>query len=362
MTTVAVRAPMGWLGPGRLVEDVLVVTDGERVRYAGPASAAGGVLASAGDRVETLGGRPAPPEADEEIRIDGFLMPGVVDRHVHIGLSDPASVVAGGVTAVRDLGWSPDDIFAYAEASEGPFRGPLIRAVGPIITCAGGYPSRAPWAPAGTALEVRGAQEAAAAVRSVIARSGLAVVKIALNVDAGPTLTDEELLAICDSAHREEAIVTVHAQGAGQAERAVGGGVDEFAHCPWSERVSEDLITAMAGRVRIVSTLDIHSRGKETPELHTALDNLNRFLAAGGTVTYGTDLGNGPIPPGIHVGEIWHLRRAGLSPERILETVTFRPLAEGEPAAVVVLGGNPLEDLSAYGDVRLVLRGDRRMR
>ena len=69
-----------------------------------------------------------------------------------------------------------------------------------------------------------------------------------------------------------------------------------------------------------------------------------------------------PIPPGIHVGEIWHLRRAGLSPERILETVTFRPLAEGEPAAVVVLGGNPLEDLSAYGDVRLVLRGDRRMR
>jgi len=118
----------------------------------------------------------------------------------------------------------------------------------------------------------------------------------------------------------------------------------------------------MAGRVRIVSTLDIHAGGKETPALHTALDNLSRFLAAGGGVAYGTDLGNGAIPPGIHVGEIWHLRRAGLTPEQLLETVTFRPLAHGELADLVVLGGNPLEDLNAYGSVKFVLRAGRRMR
>jgi imidazolonepropionase-like amidohydrolase len=343
--SIALRTPIGWLGPGRLVEDVLVVAEGARVTYAGPRVA-----------------YPRDGEMEHVTRVDGFLMPGVVDRHVHIGLAEPGAVVRGGVTAVRDLGWNPEDVFRDAEASEGPFDGPLIRAVGPILTCPGGYPSRAGWAPAGTALEVRGPEEAAAGVKKVLGQSGLAVIKVALNAEAGPTLSDQELLAVCDAAHQAEAIVTAHVQGAGQAERAVGAGVDEFAHCPWSERVPDDLLAAMAARMRIVSTLDIHSHGKETPELHTALDNMNRFLAAGGRVVYGTDLGNGPIPPGIHVAEIWHLRRAGLAPEQMLEALTFRPLAAGEPADVVVLGGNPLEDLGAFGAVKLVVRAGRRMR
>jgi imidazolonepropionase-like amidohydrolase len=341
--SIALRAPMGWVGPGRVVEDVLVVTDGARVAYAGPRA-----------------GSTTDYDVEDVVRVDGFLMPGVVDRHVHIGLADPGAVVRGGVTAVRDLGWNPQDVFRDAEASEGPFDGPLIRAVGPILTCPGGYPSRASWAPAGTAVEVRGAEEAAAAARHALERSQIAVLKLALNADAGPTLSDVELLAICDAAHEADAIVTAHVQGEGQALRAVGAGVDEFAHAPWSERLADDLVESIAGRMRIVSTLDIHSYGKETPELHTALDNVNRFLAAGGRVVYGTDLGNGPIPAGIHVAEIWHLRRAGLSPEQLLEALTFRPLAPGETADVIVLGGNPLEDLNAFGAVKFVMRAGRR--
>ena len=342
--SIALRAPIGWLGPGRLVEDVLVVTGGA-TEYAGPRRDYPGEYA-----------------VEDVVRVDGFLMPGVVDRHVHIGLSDPGAVVRGGVTAVRDLGWNPDDVFRDAEASEGPFDGPLIRAVGPIVTCPGGYPSRAAWAPPGTAREVKGPEEAAAAVREILGLGQISVIKVALNDDVGPTLSDEDLLAICETAHQQDAIVTAHVQGAGQAVRAAGAGVDEFAHCPWSERLPDELLASIAGRMRIVSTLDIHSYGKDTPELHTALDNLNRFLAAGGSVAYGTDLGNGPIPPGIHVAEIWHLRRAGLSPERLLETVTFRPLDAGEPADVVVLGGNPLEDLNAYGRVKFVMRAGRPVR
>jgi imidazolonepropionase-like amidohydrolase len=185
------------------------------------------------------------------------------------------------------------------------------------------------------------------------------VLKVALNAEAGPTLRDEELLAVCDVAHSAGTIVTAHVQGEGQAARAVGAGVDEMAHCPWTERLGEGLIGVMAGRVRMVSTLDIHSHGRDTPELRRATENLNRFLAAGGRVAYGTDLGNGPIPPGIHVGEAWHLRRAGLSPEQVLEAMTFRPLAPGEPADVVALRGDPLEDLDALGEVLLVIRAGR---
>src|SRR5439155_27053230 len=136
---------------------------------------------------------------------------------------EPGAVLAGGVTAVRDLGWPPEVIFPLADASETPgFEGPLIRAVGPMLTCRGGYPSRAAWAPRGTALEVGGPDLSAEATLAVLQESGVPVVKVALNADAGPTLTDEELVAICDAAHAREAIVTCHAQGKGQVERALG--------------------------------------------------------------------------------------------------------------------------------------------
>jgi imidazolonepropionase-like amidohydrolase len=362
VTVLAVRAPIAWLGPGRLVEDALVIVDGGRVAFAGPARDLG-VRLSGEQGAETLSGEPAPPEPDQEIHVDGFVIPGVVDRHVHVALSDPGAVVAGGVTAVRDLGWPPEDVFPLADASESPsFNGPLIRAVGPMITCRGGYPTRAGWAPSGTGREVDGPDEAARAAREVLARSGVPVVKVALNAEAGPTLSDEELVAVCDAAHGAQAIVTAHCQGRGQVERALGAGVDELAHSPWTERLSEDTIQALAARVRIVSTLDIHSYGRETPELRTATENLSRFVQAGGRVAYGTDLGNGAIPPGIHSGEAGHLHRAGLSAEQVLEALTFRPLAQGEPADLVVLGANPLEDLAALDQVRLVIRAGHRFR
>ena len=359
MTILSVRAPLAWLGPDRLIEDAAVVLDGGRVVYAGAAREL--AVTVGGERgPETLSGAPAPPEPDKEIHVDGFVIPGVVDRHVHIGLSDPGAVVAGGVTAVRDLGWPPEVVFPLADASENPsFNGPLIRAVGPMITCQGGYPTRASWAPPGTGLEVAGPDEAGRAAREVLARSGIPVIKVALNAEAGPTLSDEELVALCDAAHAAEAIVTAHCQGKGQVARALGAGVDELAHCPWTERLSEETLQALAKRVRIVSTLDIHSYGRDTPELRTATENLNRFLQAGGRVAYGTDLGNGPIPAGIHPGEAWHLHRAGLSVEQVMQALTFRPLDPGEPADLVALAGNPLEDLSALGDVRMVIRSGR---
>ena len=80
----------------------------------------------------------------KSVVVDGFLMPAVADRHVHIELSDPAAVLRGGVTAVRDLAWPPDRIFPLADASEMPsYNGPLIRAAGPMLTGHGGYPTAA---------------------------------------------------------------------------------------------------------------------------------------------------------------------------------------------------------------------------
>src|SRR5206468_7500524 len=151
--------------------------DRGRIAFAGPGRTLG-VRAAGEQGSETLSGEPAPPEPEEEIRVDGFLMPGVVDRHVHIGLSDPGAVLAGGVTAVRDLAWPAETIFSLAEASESPsFNGPLIRCAGPMITCTGGYPSRASWAPKGTGVEVHDSADAAEIARHLLA-SGAAVLKV----------------------------------------------------------------------------------------------------------------------------------------------------------------------------------------
>ncbi len=319
-----------------MLDGPAVVVEGSRIRYAGPAWDA--------------------PEAEREVRGDWFLIPGVIDHHVHIGLSEPRAVLRGGVTFARDLAWPPRDIFPLADISQATdFDGPGIVAAGPMITARGGYPTRARWAPAGTGVEVSGPEEAAGAVDRIAAEDP-AVIKVALNADAGPTLTDAELVAVCESAHRRRLAVTAHVQGPGQTERALGAGVDELAHCPWTERVSDELAQALARSVAIVSTLDIHSYGRDTPELRTALDNLRRFVGAGGRVRYGTDLGNGPIPPGIHLEEVRHLAEAGLEAGSILRAMTLSPLREGAEADLVGLGGDPFEDLDALGRVRLVVR------
>src|SRR5918995_3751268 len=139
--SLKVKAPLAWFGAGSLVHHAAVVCEGGRVTYAGPSAAA--------------------PRADEFIEVDGFLMPGVADRHVHIRLADPGAVLLGGVTAVRDLAWPPEEILALANASELPtFTGPVIRAAGPMLTAAGGYPTSSSWAPPGTGRVLAGPPEA----------------------------------------------------------------------------------------------------------------------------------------------------------------------------------------------------------
>ena len=226
-----------------------------------------------------------------------------------------------------------------------------------MLTGHGGYPTTAGWAPAGTGRELAGPDDAVAAVADLAGR-GAAAIKVSLNAEAGPTPTDSELMAICDEAHRRDLPVTAHAQGAGQVERALGAGVDELAHTPWI-RLSDDVVETAAARLRIVSTLDIQSYGRDTPEIRTAIDNLRRFHAAGGTVIYGTDLGNGPIPAGIHTREVLLLRDAGLEPEEILQAMVRAPLDLDAPADLIALGRSPLDDPSAFDDLRMVVRAGR---
>ena len=146
--------------------------------------------------------------------------------------------------------------------------------------------------------------------------------KVTLNAEAGPVLSDDVLRALVNHAHGLGRPVVAHVQGAGQPQRAVAAGVDVFAHTPWTERLADGELAAMAGAVVWISTLDMHGRGLYGDDYDRALENLTRFAAAGGTVVYGTDLGNDLEHADLNPREIAALRSAGLDPVQLIDAMT----------------------------------------
>ena len=273
----------------------------------------------------------------------------------------PARVLAGGVTTVRDLGWPPERLDALRRGAAAPgAASPRLLAAGQIVTVPGGYPTRAPWAPPGTARPVDGAAEAVRAVAE-LAGSGAAVIKVALDDRVGPTLPAPVLAALVGAAGERGLGVTAHVGTAGEAAKALAAGVGELAHWPFDPRPLPDaLVDALAESVVAVPTLHIDpTRARRA--------GLRRFVARGGRVVYGTDLGNQGPPPAVDVEELRLLVEAGLAPERALAAATSLAaahlglagvgvVAPGARADLLLVDGDPLDDLAALSRVRLVTR------
>ena len=283
------------------------------------------------------------------------LLPGFIDAHVHIGFYDPRDVLAGGVTTVRDLAWPPEEITPLMHASQDRgFSGPTIIAAGPMLTAPGGYPTRAAWAPAGTGREISSEQDAREAV-AMVADSGFCIVKVALNPPVGPTLPADILATIVAAAHERGLEVTGHIFGLGELEKALDAGIDELAHMLMSDEIipPATLHRMVASGVRVVPTLSVFSAAG----LDTAIRNLSNFIAAGGRVIYGTDLGNEGPRPGIDAREIEAMSRAGMNGLEIIRAATVRSaeslglgstgvIAEGYDADMVLVDGDPSLDPS----------------
>jgi imidazolonepropionase-like amidohydrolase len=280
---------------------------------------AGGVVT----RVEAA----APDVTPEPVTV----LPGVVDRHVHLGLVDSGALAGGPVVEVHDLGWVPGEI---ALLRDRPPAGVTVRVAGPFHTAPGGYPSGRPWAPAAAVRAVPSAAAARRAVADAVA-GRYDVLKVALH-SGMPLLGDAVLRELTGAAHDAGLPVAVHAEGAGQAARAIGAGADLLAHAPWTERVA-DAVLAGGARMTWCSTLAIHSG----TERATATDNVRRFLALGGRVVYGTDMGNGPTPAGLNAEEIMALGAAGLAGDELLAALCGPP-ADRLPADRLLVSPHPL--------------------
>jgi hypothetical protein len=275
--------------------------------------------------------------------LPGTLLPGLVDAHVHSGLVDLGTVRAGGIAAVWDLGSVPQRVAELAKRHTGL---PHVRFAGPFLTAPGGYPSDRRWASPGSWREIGTAAEATEAVGEAHA-AGASLIKVVLHA-GGPQLRLFTLTAVVDAAHDLGLPAVVHAEGPGTVAAAYEAGADLLAHTPWTELLDRGLVRAAAERMRWISTLDIHGWGPPTPELGTAVANLRRFLEYGGHVHYGTDLGNGPLVPGVNPREIRALQSAGLTPNDILLCMTG-------PGVTWIPGGLDL-DPARFADVLATAR------
>jgi imidazolonepropionase-like amidohydrolase len=350
---IAITGATAWLGPDLSPTDrAVVLVDGSDI-----------VAAGAG--IELPGG-------SEVVDATGLtLIPGFIDAHVHIGFARPHDVIAGGVTTARDLAWPPEQIWPLVATAAAPsFDGPYLVAAGQMLTVEGGYPTRAPWAPAGTGRVIRSPREVDAAVGEQVAK-GATVIKVALNAAVGPTLDLPTLRAVVEAAAAAGLRVTAHITGLDELHKALDAKVPELAHMLMSdERIPDETIARMVGDgTTIVPTLSCRFE----QDRQTAIDNLARFFAAGGRVVYGTDLGNTGPKPGIDKREVGAMSEAGMTGREIVASATTQSaphlrldcrgvLAAGMYADLVAVKGDPSVDPLSATNVRMVWREGRRLR
>lgn len=307
------------------LEDPIILIDHDSLAYVGPRTGAPDYRA---DEILDTGGATA--------------LPGLIDLHTHALIDEGTlgSFVRNGVTTIRDLG---SDAFRAVEWKKkersGRVVAPRIFASGPVLTCPGGYPDNV-WGNH-IAAPVRGRYHAQERVKRNVALQ-LDVIKVGLEDELGPCLSETEVKAIISQAKECGVTATVHLTSATDFELALKSGLMEMAHVPARPMPDEIWKEAVRQGVRIIPTIHAHSgwaeewkRRRDHPFGHhcikgfqqgywQALRNLEKFLSFGGEALYGTDAGNPRLPFGASAAEFKDLMKAGLPATTVLAMATSR--------------------------------------
>ena len=317
------------------------------------------------------------------IRIDGWVLPGLVDAHSHVGLDQHGPVDAAtaeqqalddrdsGALLLRDAG-SPTDT-RWIDGREDL----------PVIVRAGRHIARTRRYLRNYAHEIE--PEQLPAMMAAQARLGDGWVKIVgdwidrSTGDLAPCWPLEALTAGMAAAHAEGARVTAHCFGEDCLPDLLAAGIDCIEHATGLSGAA--LAAAAAGEVPIVPTLiniatfpQIAAQAEDKFPVYAAhmrslharrYETVKNAFDEGVPVFCGTDAG-GSLPHGLVASEIAELHAAGLSRVEALDAACWsarswlgKPaLSEGAPADLVVYAGDPRDDLRVLNDPRaVVLRG-----
>ena len=349
--------------------------------------------------------QPAPgieaPSGARRIDCSGlFILPGLIDCHVHLTSSgDPNELASGaneplpirawraadyarktlqaGVSTVRDLGAADRlNIHLATAVDDGLLDGPTVLAAGLGVTMTGGHGHGF------IAREADGPDDVRKAVREQL-RAGARAIKLFASggvmtpgVDPrSPSLTEDEMRAGVEEAHKAFRTVAAHAQATAGIKNAVRAGVDSIEHGVWIDDEAAGLM--LEHGTTLVPTLTapflIASGGlaagipaymvdKAHQVLADHVASYKRVLAAGVKVAMGTDQGTPLSRPGENAQEILRMAEHGLSPAAAILAATrwaarllqiegeCGDLRPGLRADILVLKQDPLTRLSAVAE------------
>ena len=406
--------------PGKLIDGVsdktqegmAVAIRGSVIEWVGPASQADS-LDSVGAQTETLDFS------------GGTLLAGLFDIHTHTNMpgdgrtgeqvndddtdevrllrsaQNTALAVASGVTTMCDCGSWNRNAFALKEGlALGIVEGPRVLVSGPPLTVKLGHL----WYMGGETVGVD-------AVRSRVVElvdQGADFIKVAAS--GGSTSTSdpysaaysvEELSAIVDEAHNRDRTVLAHCRCTDAINVALDAGVDTILHCAFydndgSYRFDQKTADRLAiSEVWLNPTMGLGNANRErlikikaerelTPDEEDRLErstvsganSLAQFSAlvtAGEKLVGGSDCGWSYYPFGDFQGEIMSLHKAGLSPLEAIYAGTRSPAAAlckldtigtvetGKEADLLIVNGDPSQDLECLRDVVAVFKGGSRV-
>jgi imidazolonepropionase-like amidohydrolase len=286
-----------------------------------------------------------------------------------------------GVTSVFDTGSGLENTKRVRERIEsGEVQGPRIRSTGEILYPKGGAAPDLILDVIGAMRihvpEVEDAAQALAAAKKLLDQ-GADGIKLYAQTWAPPivALSQSTIQAAAMEAHRRGKPAFAHPSSRDGLLAAVRGGVDILVHTtpqsgPWDETV---LAAMKEKKVALIPTLKLwkyelrHDRTSARDRfVETGVGQLRAWLATGGVVLFGTDVGymNDYDPS----DEYALMARAGMSFRQILAALTTAPaqrfgdskrlgrIAPGLAADLTVLSSDPAQSVQAFVAVRYTLR------
>jgi len=344
--------------------------------------------------IESIGQGAAPAGARTIDLHNRFVVPGLIDAHVHISsLPQLRAALESGVTTVRSAGVSNYvDVGMRELVKKGYVAGPDVIAAGYHVR-----PSVAPemfldFPELGDLMNggISNGDAIRRAVRANLSR-GVDWIKVLATERAGTPDTDprkqvysqEELRILVTEAGTKDIPVMAHAHGAEGADAAVRAGVRSIEHGTY---LTDDTLQLMAKQgtyfdptADIVNDLSeaggdydnagLKRRGEMMrPILKAAIGKAAKY---GVKIVAGSDTSYGPNSVARISREAGELVAAGLTPLQALQSATIvsaemlrldkriGALEPGFEADVLVVDGNPLDNIRTLLDPLLVISNGR---
>ena len=393
----------------------------------GAAAFPGDVLVE-GDHIRHVsrGSSKIPADDAEVIDAQGMtLMPGLVEGHAHLSFCGAARNTDLGdippeehvietlhnAKTLLDAGFTSAysaasaklrlDVVVRNEVNSGRSPGPRIRAAGPEITVTGGLgdENKQHMMRDSFGIVADGPEAIARAVRTCI-REGVDNVKINISGDdfvpakGGMTvMREDEVRMACEVAHSYNRRVAAHARASEAVKRAVTCGVDVIYHCDMADSEALDLLEAARDRVFVgpaigliwntlheaeawgITTAVARDLGMERC-IENSQKTYEQMRKRGIRVVIGGDYGFAWTPQGTNARDLEHfVKLFGYSPSEALQCATrvggelmglpLGTVKEGQLADLLVVDGNPLQDLRILQDkarLKLIMKNGKAYR